>query len=143
MQLDTPCIGICSTVYGDTICRGCKRSFQEVIVWNSLNDAQKDSIFVKLNLWISEVAADKIKILDSALIRATLEKFNIRYRQDQSALCWAFYILRDGRHKINSLEEAGFTAIGSYKNYNFGQLYQEIDLALFKHAHTTFNNNIT
>ncbi|HBZ99754.1 MAG TPA: DUF1289 domain-containing protein, partial [Pseudomonas sp.] len=24
-RIKTPCIGLCSTVYGDVVCRGCKR----------------------------------------------------------------------------------------------------------------------
>ena len=37
-DLGTPCIGICSTVYGDEVCRGCKRTFTEVIDWNNLSE---------------------------------------------------------------------------------------------------------
>ncbi|MCA4075779.1 DUF1289 domain-containing protein, partial [Pseudomonas kurunegalensis] len=32
-SIKTPCVGLCSTVYGDTVCRGCKRFHHEVINW--------------------------------------------------------------------------------------------------------------
>lgn len=40
----SPCVGICSTVLGDAICRGCGRSFEEVLNWHQFNDDQKRAI---------------------------------------------------------------------------------------------------
>jgi len=36
----TPCVGLCSTVFGDTVCRGCMRFVHEVIDWNKYNPEQ-------------------------------------------------------------------------------------------------------
>ena len=33
-KASTPCLGICSTTYGDDVCKGCKRFVHEVISWN-------------------------------------------------------------------------------------------------------------
>ncbi len=38
---DAPCIAICSTSQGDTICKGCGRSFAEVQHWTSMSPAEK------------------------------------------------------------------------------------------------------
>ena len=43
----TPCVGICSTTYGDDVCRGCKRFIHEVINWNSFNPEEKEFPRVK------------------------------------------------------------------------------------------------
>lgn len=40
----SPCIGVCSTVLGDEICRGCGRSFEEVLNWHQFSDEQKRTI---------------------------------------------------------------------------------------------------
>ncbi|MFZ5842789.1 MAG: DUF1289 domain-containing protein [Pseudomonadota bacterium] len=40
----SPCIGVCSTVLGDEICRGCGRSFEEVLNWHQFSDEQKRAI---------------------------------------------------------------------------------------------------
>jgi len=40
MRMDktgSPCIGVCTTVVGDEICRGCGRKAQEVIDWNRMS----------------------------------------------------------------------------------------------------------
>ena len=39
----TPCVGICSTTYGDDVCRGCKRFIHEVINWNSFKPEEKEA----------------------------------------------------------------------------------------------------
>ena len=38
---DAPCIAICSTSQGDSICKGCGRSFEEVQRWTSMSPAEK------------------------------------------------------------------------------------------------------
>lgn len=38
---DTPCIAICSTSQGDTNCKGCGRTFDEVQFWTEMSPVQK------------------------------------------------------------------------------------------------------
>jgi len=38
---DTPCIGICSTTTGDTTCRGCGRTVEEITQWASLERPER------------------------------------------------------------------------------------------------------
>lgn len=38
---DTPCIAICSTSQGDTLCKGCGRSFEEVQRWLEMTPFEK------------------------------------------------------------------------------------------------------
>ena len=44
----TPCIGVCSTSYGDHICRGCKRFSHEVTGWIKYSDTEKSIINKRL-----------------------------------------------------------------------------------------------
>ena len=44
----TPCIGICSTTYGDLVCRGCKRFSHEIVGWNGYTNAQRDIVWRRL-----------------------------------------------------------------------------------------------
>ena len=52
---DSPCIGVCSTTYGDFVCRGCKRFAHEVVGWNQFTPAQKQVVWERLSelLWQS------------------------------------------------------------------------------------------
>lgn len=47
---ESPCVGVCSTTFGDDICYGCKRTYLEVIQWNALSDAEKNQINQRLLL---------------------------------------------------------------------------------------------
>ena len=40
-DVDTPCIGFCSTALGDDLCRGCGRTAQEVDGWIFMSDPEK------------------------------------------------------------------------------------------------------
>ena len=79
----TPCAGRCSTVFGDAVCRGCRRFNHEVIQWNTYNaeirlavwkrlDAQLDQILVPMlphaDLKHVEgfIAGKRIRVLETA-----------------------------------------------------------------------------
>lgn len=50
MKPDSPCIGMCSTSYGDSICRGCGRSSDEVIGWIFYDDEKKKEVWDRVEL---------------------------------------------------------------------------------------------
>lgn len=53
--LTTPCIGKCSTTFGDDVCRGCRRFAEEIIQWNLYDQAIKQSIWIRLDRQIDQV----------------------------------------------------------------------------------------
>ena len=57
----TPCVGICSTTYGDEVCRGCKRFYFEVINWNKYDEDEKDAIWTRLESLKTQIIYSKIK----------------------------------------------------------------------------------
>jgi predicted Fe-S protein YdhL (DUF1289 family) len=44
----TPCVGICSTTYGDLVCRGCKRFAHEIDQWNGYASGQRVLVWERL-----------------------------------------------------------------------------------------------
>ncbi|MBJ7379156.1 MAG: DUF1289 domain-containing protein [Polynucleobacter sp.] len=44
---DSPCIGICSTLYDDT-CRGCGRTLLEVSNWVFMTPDEKKAVWVRI-----------------------------------------------------------------------------------------------
>lgn len=44
----TPCVGICSTTYGDLVCRGCKRFAHEIDQWNGYQADQRVLVWERL-----------------------------------------------------------------------------------------------
>lgn len=46
----SPCQGVCSaTSLGDAVCRGCKRTAEEVRDWNTYKDQKKLSIIKRIS----------------------------------------------------------------------------------------------
>ena len=41
---DSPCIGHCTTVLGDDICRSCLRTFDEVARWLEMNEEERRAV---------------------------------------------------------------------------------------------------
>jgi len=40
----SPCIGHCSTVLGDEVCRSCLRTFDEITRWVEMSDDQRRAV---------------------------------------------------------------------------------------------------
>jgi len=51
----TPCVGRCSTVFGDAVCRGCRRYNHEVIQWNTYNLAQREAVWLRLDAQLDQI----------------------------------------------------------------------------------------
>ena len=72
--IKTPCVGLCSTVYGDLVCRGCKRFHHEVINWNGYNEEEKRAVWLRLEQLLSLVMAAKLEVFDPQRLRLQLEQ---------------------------------------------------------------------
>ncbi len=59
---DSPCIGICSTTYGDFVCRGCKRFAHEVTGWNRYADAQREVVWERLSKLLMQSIQDHLAL---------------------------------------------------------------------------------
>lgn len=44
----SPCVGYCSTTFGDDICKGCKRTWREVDNWNTMTMAEREVVWLRL-----------------------------------------------------------------------------------------------
>ncbi|MGI9325152.1 MAG: DUF1289 domain-containing protein [Pseudomonadales bacterium] len=72
----TPCIGICSTTYGDLVCRGCKRFAHEIFDWNRYSDAQQEDVISRLRDLKASVVAGFVEIVDrDACVAALAEQW--------------------------------------------------------------------
>ncbi|MDF2941000.1 MAG: Fe-S protein [Gammaproteobacteria bacterium] len=130
-NIDTPCIGICSTVYGDNVCRGCMRFANEVIEWNTYSSEQKSDTLSRLNQLISQVAEKSLSITDADLLERQCKKFNIRYRQEFNPLSWAYMLLK---MRINVIDEPlnfGFKINSQFEHLSLTQLITKIDAEIF------------
>tara|TARA_B100001778_G_C18141375_1_gene429558 strand:+ start:122 stop:577 length:456 start_codon:yes stop_codon:yes gene_type:complete len=107
-SVKTPCIGICSTVFGDEVCRGCKRFQHEIIEWNTYNDTEKGSVLNRLELLKVQIMQSKISVTDQDLLKSKLLDYKVKFDETNDSLCWVFDLLRSGSQSIEKPSDFGF-----------------------------------
>lgn len=126
----TPCIGVCSTIYGDEICRGCKRHFRDIIDWNHFSDPHKQQILSQLEQLTLTVMRPLCAKLHRDRLEAALKQHRIRYRPDHDSHCWAYQLLRALAGTHASLTDCGITLKPPYQTQSIAALYTEVDTQL-------------
>lgn len=127
----TPCIGVCSTGIGDSVCRGCKRFAHEVIDWNSYTPAQKAVVDRRLAGFLSQCVSNKLRVTDRALLQWQLQVQQVRYVQHHDEYCWVFSLIKAGASQIDDTEAFGFLVDRDYRGLPLSELREMIDREFF------------
>ena len=90
----TPCLGICSTTYGDDVCRGCKRFIHEVINWNSYSNDEKEIVNSRLEEFKVTILSHRFKVTDAELLSSKLKEHAINFNDALDPITWIFDLLR-------------------------------------------------
>jgi predicted Fe-S protein YdhL (DUF1289 family) len=126
-KVKTPCIGVCSTGIGDSVCRGCKRFAHEVIHWNGYTDSQKQIIDRRLASFLSQIVATKVVVVDQNLLIWQLDTQQISYQSYKSPYIWAYELLRAGASQIDDLSHFGLLLQEAFRGYSLRELRLLID----------------
>lgn len=133
----TPCVGICSTTYGDDVCRGCKRFIHEVINWNSFNPEEKESVWKRLEKLKTLIMQSKISIINEALMEEKIEELQLKINSDLNSLSKAFEIVKLTSKSFDDLNEFGIEIVN--KNVSLIDLKEEIEKELYDLSVAHFN----
>ena len=123
----TPCIGVCSTGIGDSVCRGCKRFSHEVIDWNRYTPAQKLAVDTRWHEFLSQCVSNELRVTDRDLLRWQLDVQQIRYSAHHDEYCWAFSVLKAGAAQILDTRVFGFELDARYRDMTLVELREAID----------------
>jgi len=135
-SVKTPCIGICSTVFGDEVCRGCKRFQHEIIEWNTYNDTEKGSVLNRLELLKVQIMQSKISVTDQDLLKSRLLDYKVKFDETNDSLCWVFDLLRSGSQSIEKPSDFGFELkVSSVPNLSELKKVMEEELFQLSEAH--------
>lgn len=135
-SVKTPCIGICSTVFGDEVCRGCKRFQHEIIEWNTYNDTEKGSVLNRLELLKVQIMQSKISVTDQDLLKSKLLDYKVKFDETNDSLCWVFDLLRSGSQSIEKPSDFGFELkVSSVSNLSELKKVMEEELFQLSEAH--------
>ncbi len=81
---DSPCIGHCTTVLGDDVCRSCLRTFDEVTRWLEMNEAER----MQVNQRIALCSRNNDVAIIHAFTCSELTTLTLSlYLQDMDILC--------------------------------------------------------
>ena len=109
----TPCLGICSTTYGDSVCKGCKRFVHEVIDWNKFNSNEKELVNTRLEEFKIIVLRNRFLVSDQDLRAAKLKENAIRFNNALDPLTWIFDLLRASGTQELDLDQFGIKTLVS------------------------------
>jgi len=105
----TPCVGICSTTFGDLVCRGCKRFAHEIVQWNGYDDAQQDAVRGRLQRVRDEVLTLLLVCNDEARLQGAIADAGL---QDLELMEAQYQLLRFMVRREQPLASAGL-ALGA------------------------------
>ena len=123
----TPCIGVCSTGIGDSVCRGCKRFAHEVIAWNSYTREQKEVIDRRLGNFLSQCVSNKLQVTDKALLQWQLQVQQLSFVPHHDEYCWVYSLIKAGASQIRDTGDYGFVVDQSFRHLPLAELRELID----------------
>ena len=129
--IKTPCIGVCSTGIGDSVCRGCKRFSHEVIAWNSYTAAQKQAVDGRLSDFLSQCVSNKLRVIDKDLLKWQMDVQQIRYVDHHDEYCWVFSLLKAGAGQIETPPDYGFEIDRHFRAMSLTELREQIDYEFY------------
>jgi len=103
----TPCIGICSTTYGDLVCRGCKRFAHEIVGWNAFSADQRERVWRRLAELRDGCIAEYLDVRDAELLRSRVAVAQVAVWEHTSDLGLAYELLRRAKAPEPTPESIG------------------------------------
>ncbi len=122
-KASTPCLGICSTTYGDNVCKGCKRFIHEVINWNKYTVSEKELVNSRLESFKLIVLKHRFSISNAQLLATRLNDQGINFNDALDPLTWIFDLLRAAGSQALDWPQFG---ISCHVNLDNAQLKEQI-----------------
>ena len=104
----TPCVGICSTTYGDLVCRGCKRFAHEIVQWNGYDSDQQGRVWERLQGLRDSVVKQYVLVEDAESFATACRRVAVQ-TDDQAEAVYSLmrYLVADDA----TLASAGLVAM--------------------------------
>ena len=142
----TPCIGICSTTFGDDVCKGCKRFSHEITNWGKFSNNERALVNSRLEQFKATILQEKFSISDKSLFKNKMSEFSINFNSSLDPVTWIFDLLRASSNKDLDLSEFGIEVLPKYSNLSLVDLRDLINqemLQLSEAHYYKFFNRVT
>src|SRR5690606_17293011 len=128
----TPCIGVCSTGIGDSVCRGCKRFAHEIIQWNGYTHSERESVIRRIETLRHCIMAARVEIVDAQRLNAAVRTHHIRCKSASSVHSVAYEAIRALAGNLPDLNLLGCRAIPPWDRLSPGELKAEIEESFYR-----------
>ena len=118
----TPCIGICSTTFGDDVCKGCKRFSYEITNWGKFSNEERAVVNSRLEQFKVNILEEKFTITDSNLFESKMNEFSINFNSSLEPLTWIFDLLRASSNSDLILSDFGIEILPKFSNLSLVDL---------------------
>ena len=142
MHRRTPCVGICSTTYGDLVCRGCKRFAHEIVGWNGFADAQREAIWQRLQKLRDGAVATYVAVVDRGALQARAMQLVVPAREDvESTYEVAYQVLLRRRVPVTELAADGLRLQRGVQADTSRELIRYIDQEFYARSRAHYERN--
>lgn len=124
LKSSTPCIGLCSTTFGDLVCRGCKRFVHEIVGWNGFNVDARQRIRERLARLRDDAVMAHTRVIDKGQFHQVVA--SLRLTNDESEAGMVFETLRRSRGD-RLLADLGLEAVDVTNGPTVAQLRKSVD----------------
>ena len=125
----TPCLGICTTTFGDEVCKGCKRFSHEIVSWTKYSIEEREIVNDRLEKFKVQILKDRFEVFDEKLLSKNLDQMGINFNHSLNPLTWIYDLFRAAGSQTFDLENFG---IKSLKNFDAVKVRDEINRELLE-----------
>ena len=139
----TPCIGICSTTFGDDVCKGCKRFSHEITNWGKFSTDERAVVNSRLEQFKTTILEEKFYISDSELFESKMNEFSINFNSSLDPITWIFDLLRASSNKDLNVNDFGVEILPAFSDLSLIELRDLINQEMLQlseaHYYKFFN----
>ena len=107
----TPCLGICSTTFGDEVCKGCKRFAHEIVSWTKYSEEEREIVNDRLEKFKIQILQHRFAITDKSLFESMLEEKAINFNHSLDPLTWIFDLFRAAGSQTFDISNFGIKSL--------------------------------
>ncbi|EJP72264.1 MAG: Fe-S protein [SAR86 cluster bacterium SAR86A] len=107
----TPCLGICSTTFGDEVCKGCKRFAHEIVSWTKYSQGEREIVNDRLEKFKIQILQHRFAITDKNLFESMLEEKAINFNHSLDPLTWIFDLFRAAGSQTFDISNFGIKSL--------------------------------
>ena len=110
----TPCLGICTTTFGDEVCKRCKRFAHEIVSWTKYSPEEREIINLRLEQFKIQILKRRFKVVDPELFASKLDEKAINFNHSLDPLTWIFDLFRAAGSQSLNLSDFGIDCLVSF-----------------------------